>query len=237
MQYFGGKARIAKVLAAELQSRLQPNQAFVDLFCGSCNVVSKIKADKRIANDLHTELIDMHIAVQQGWVPPVSVSEEEYREAKNSKDGAVPNHLKAFIGFGCSFAGRYFEGYARGNRQNYAKGSGNSLLKKHSTMQDVLFTSGTYEKVLIPEGSLIYCDIPYKSSTKKYKGGWFNHEDFYQYCKTMQDSGHVVLVSEYLKNLPEGWEVQWMQESSMGVRNKDGVQESTIEILMSPLNN
>ena len=32
----------------------------------------------------------------------------------------------------------------------------------------------------------------------------------------MQDSGHVVLVSEYLKNLPEGWEVQWMQESSMG---------------------
>ena len=70
MQYFGGKARIAKVLAAELQSRLQPNQTFVDLFCGSCNVVSKIKADKRIANDLHTELIDMHIAVQQGWIPP-----------------------------------------------------------------------------------------------------------------------------------------------------------------------
>lgn len=50
----------------------------------------------------------------------------------------------------------------------------------------------------------------------------------------MQDSGHVVLVSEYLKNLPEGWEVQWMQESSMSVRNKDGVQESTVEVLMAP---
>lgn len=234
MRYFGGKARIAKELSAFLQSKIQPNQTFVDLFCGSCNVVSKIKADKRIANDLHKELIALHKAVQDGWIPPINVSEEDYRQAKA---GNAPDHLKAFIGFGCSFAGRYFEGYARGGRQNYAQGSGNSLLKKHMSMKDVVFTSGSYQEVSVPPCSLIYCDIPYKSSTKKYKGGWFNHEDFYKYCIAMQDNGHVVLVSEYLKNLPQGWEVQWMRESSMGVRNKDGAQESTIEILMSPINN
>ena len=106
MRYFGGKAKIAKELSKELQSRLKEGQAFVDLFCGSCNVVSKIKAPVRIANDLHKELISLHKAVQQGWIPPSSVSELEYKEIKNSNE--VPDYLKAFVGFGCSFAGRYF---------------------------------------------------------------------------------------------------------------------------------
>ena len=82
MQYFGGKARIAKELSKELQSRLKKDQSFVDLFCGSCNVVSRIKANTRIANDLHKELIAMHKAVQSAWIPPCDVSEEEYKEAK-----------------------------------------------------------------------------------------------------------------------------------------------------------
>ena len=232
MQYFGGKAKIAKELSKELQSRLKEGQAFVDLFCGSCNVVSKIKAPVRIANDLHKELISLHKAVQQGWIPPSSVSELEYKEIKNSNE--VPDYLKAFVGFGCSFAGRYFEGYARGGIQNYASGSANSLLKKHATMQDVVFTTGSYSDIEIPNSSLIYCDIPYKSSTKKYKYGWFQHEAFYLWAKEMKDKGHTVLVSEYLQNLPEGWTVEWQHESKMSVRNKAGVQENTVEILMSP---
>ena len=127
-----------------------------------------------------------------------------------------------------------FEGYARGGRQNYASGSANSLLKKHATMQDVVFTTGSYSDIEIPNSSLIYCDIPYKSSTKKYKYGWFQHEAFYLWAKEMKDKGHTVLVSEYLQNLPEGWTVEWQHESKMSVRNKEGVQENTVEILMSP---
>jgi DNA adenine methylase len=232
MQYFGGKAKIAKELSKELQSRLKEGQAFVDLFCGSCNVVSKIKAPVRIANDLHKELIALHKAVQEGWIPPSSISELEYKEIKNSNE--VSDYLKAFVGFGCSFAGRYFEGYARGGRQNYASGSANSLLKKHTTMQDVVFTTGNYSDIEIPNSSLIYCDIPYKSSTKKYKYGWFQHETFYLWAKEMKDKGHTVLVSEYLQNIPEGWVVEWQYESKMSVRNKEGVQESTVEVLMAP---
>ena len=80
MQYFGGKAKIAKELSVFLQSKIQPNQTFVDLFCGSCNVVSKIQAKERIANDLHKELIALHIAVQQGQELPSVVSEEDYKD-------------------------------------------------------------------------------------------------------------------------------------------------------------
>ena len=45
----------------------------------------------------------------------------------------------------------------------------------------------------------------------------------------MKTKGHDVVVSEYLCNVPEGWEVIWKYESKKGMRNKEGVQESTVE--------
>ena len=74
MQYMGGKARIAKYLVPVLQERLKDKETFVDLFCGSCNIISAIKAPNRIANDLHKELIALHKSVQQGWIPPSVVT-------------------------------------------------------------------------------------------------------------------------------------------------------------------
>lgn len=243
MRYFGGKAKIAKELSKELQSRLKEGQAFVDLFCGSCNVVSKIKAPVRIANDLHKELIALHKAVQgdntvgavlqEGWIPPSSVSELEYKEIKNSNE--VPDYLKAFVGFGCSFSGKYWGGYARGSEvRNYATNAKNTLLTKHKTLKDVQFTNLQYHELLLHDNSLIYCDIPYKETTG-YSTGSFQHESFYLWAKEMKDKGHTVLVSEYLQNLPEGWTVEWKYQSKKDIRNKEGVQESTVEILMSPV--
>jgi DNA adenine methylase len=232
MQYFGGKARIAKELAKELQSRLSKDKAFVDLFCGSCNVVSRIKAKTRIANDLHKELIAMHKAVQSAWIPPCDVSEEEYKEAKDSSDN---DPLKAFIGFGCSFSGKYFGGYARGGtKRNYAMNASNSLIKKHLTLKDVVFTNLQYSDVFIPEGSLIYSDIPYKDTTA-YSTGLFDHEDFYKWACSMKSKGHTILVSEYKANVPEGWSIEWEHTSKKDIRNKQGVQELTTEVLMSPV--
>lgn len=97
MRYFGGKQRISKPLAAFLNSQLKPGQAFYDIFCGSCNVISKIDPNRdRIASDLHKELIAMWRYVQQGGDLPDEISEEEYKQTKES--GA--DWLKAFVGFG-----------------------------------------------------------------------------------------------------------------------------------------
>ena len=234
MQYFGGKAKIAKELSVFLQSKITPNQTFVDLFCGSCNVVSKIQAKERIANDLHKELIALHIAVQQGQELPSAISEEEYKSVKLNKEN-YPDWLVAFVGFGCSFAGRYFEGYARGVDQNYANCAKNSITKKHATMGSVKFVTSNYSDVQIPPESLIYCDIPYKD-TKKYSVGSFDHSAFYKYAKQKQSEGHTVYVSEYEHNVPEGWVVVWRHESRKSIRNKEGEQESTVEVLMTPNN-
>lgn len=54
MRYFGGKQRISKHLCKFLNSQLTPGGCFVDLFCGSCNVISGIRQDViRYANDKH----------------------------------------------------------------------------------------------------------------------------------------------------------------------------------------
>ena len=232
MQYFGGKAKIAKELSIFLNSKIQPNQTFVDLFCGSCNVVSKIQAKERIANDLHKELIALHIAVQEGQELPSAISEEEYKDIKLNKEN-YPDWLVAFVDFGCSFAGKYFGGYARGGDQNYASCAKNSITKKHTTMDSVKFVTSSYSDVQIPSESFIYCDIPYKDTTK-YSVGDFKHDDFYKYAKQKQSEGCIVYVSEYEHNVPEDWKVVWRHESTKSIRNKDKVQEATVEVVMTP---
>ena len=182
MQYMGGKVRIAKHLVPVLQERLKDKDTFVDLFCGSCNIISAIKAPNRIANDLHKELIALHKAVQQGWVPPSVVTEEDYKQAKQAED-----HIKAFIGFGCSFSGKYFGGYARGDGdRNYALNAKNTLLKKHQNMKDVEFFNLHYSEVNIPSNSLVYCDIPYKDTTK-YSTDSFDHSSFLFLVQSNED--------------------------------------------------
>jgi len=231
MRYFGGKYRIAHALADYLNSQLKPGQTFYDMFCGSCNVVSKVKADKRVANDKHPELMALHKHVQSGGDLPSNVTFEEYKQLKS--DTTAPAWLRGFVGFGCSFAGRWWEGYARGNRQNYASCAKNSLQKKHNNLKDVAFFNKDYSDVELDTGSLVYCDIPYKSSTKRYAVE-FDHQEFYAWAQTKALEGHTVLVSEYAGNVPAGWDVVWALVSKKGVRNAQGLQEATQEVLMKP---
>lgn len=232
MRYFGGKARVAKPLAGFLNSVLKDGQPFVDLFCGSCNVVSKVGGERlRVANDLHRELVAMHTAVQGGALIPDNISQAEYAEVKETG----PDWLSGFVGFGLSFSGKWWGGYARGGEgRNYCLNAKNSILKKHETLKDVLFSQGPYTDCPLPSGALVYCDIPYKGTTG-YSTGSFNHEEFYAWAIERVGEGYSVLVSEYEHNVPDGWEVVWRHESKKDIRNKNGVQEGTVEVLMRPL--
>lgn len=76
MHYYGGKYKIRKDLW-KILNREAEGRAFVDLFCGACNVVEGIStATKRIANDNNPYLITLLKAIQNGWIPPESVSKE-----------------------------------------------------------------------------------------------------------------------------------------------------------------
>ena len=236
MQYFGGKAKIAKELCKFLQGELKEGQAFVDLFCGSCNVVSKIEADVRLANDLHPELIAMWKSTQDGTFQPVHVSEEEYKlMCLDVNNEAYPDWMRGFIGFGCSFSGKWWGGFAKNNTgRDYFATALNSLKKKASKLRDVKFSHGSYKDVQdIPANSLIYCDIPYKDTTQ-YSVGRFDHEDFYSWAVGMKKDGHSVFVSEYAQNVPDDWDIVYSVESRKGIRDKNGEQVKTVEVVMTP---
>ena len=127
MQYFGGKQRISKPLSDFLNSQLKNNQTFVDLFCGSCNIVSKINDKRlRIANDKHKYLIAMWKALQNGWNMPDSISEDEYKYIREHKDEDMA--LTGFVGFGLSYSGKWFGGYCRDKTNaEFTKRCGKSL--------------------------------------------------------------------------------------------------------------
>ena len=233
MQYFGGKQRISKALSEYLNLQLTKKQPFVDLFCGSCNIISKIDKNRvRIANDKHKYLIAMWKELQNGWDMPNNISEEEYKYIKNHKDENPA--LTGFVGFGLSYSGKWFGGYCRGRKdRNYcmnAKNSNNKILKD---IMDVKFYNFNYDEVPITEGSLVYCDIPYKDATTYCKSevGEFNHEEFYNWVRNNSNK-YDIYVSEYKQNIPNDFMIVWEHKSKKDIRNKNNIKEETIEVLI-----
>jgi DNA adenine methylase len=236
MRYFGGKERISKELTEFInENYLKGNdKPFYDLFCGSCNVLTKINPNRELyGNDKHKYVIAMWKELQNGWTPPQSCTESQWRIVKNDLDKKP--HVSGFIGFGCSFSGRWFEGYARDKSgRNFCLNAYNSTMKKLSRLQRVRFENLDYQDVSVKTGAIVYCDIPYKN-TKPYNKkevGVFDHEKFYEWCKDNK-SDFTILVSEYECNVPsEGFEVVWRKESKQDIRSGDGTQKKTVEILM-----
>lgn len=200
MRYFGGKSRTAKQISAYLNSQLQPDQTYVEPFCGACWVVSNITANTRMASDYHPDLIMMWQELQDNWIPPDIVSEELYATLKKAESSA----LRGFVGFGCSNSGKFFGGYARDKtNRNYAMNAKNSLLKKIEMMRDVKFANSSYLSITYPANSLIYCDPPYYQTTG-YSTGAFDHNEFWEWVRDRSREGHSVFVSEYVA--PEDFE-------------------------------
>jgi len=234
MQYFGGKVLVSKDLCNFINSEIKENQPFVDLFCGSCNIVSGIEPNRdRIANDKHYYLIEMWKKVQSGWDIPINITKEDYYSIKeNGKD-----YEKGFYGFACSFAGKWWGGWAKSEKQpkNYAELSKNSTLRKINSMKNVKFINKDYYDVELPNNSFIYCDIPYKNSTPycKKEVGDFDHDKFYNFVKEKSAEGHKIFVSEYLKNVPSGFDIVWTKNSKKIIRDSNDENADTVEVLFT----
>lgn len=234
MHYFGGKARIAKDLSKFInENYLKGNtKPFVDLFCGSCNITTKIDKDRLIiANDKHKYLMEMWKALQKGWIPPKDCTEEQYKIVLKNLD--IKPYVSGFIGFGCSYSGKWLGGYCRDNTgRNYCLNAHNSVLKKINEMKDVIFTSTNYNEVDIPLDSIVYCDIPYKNITQysNKEVGKFDHNEFYDWVRKNHNK-YTILISEYECNVPDDFEVIWKKESKQDIRSNNGKMK-TVEILM-----
>lgn len=227
IQYFGGKAKIAKEICAFINNRIG-SMDYVEPFCGSCKIISGITGDRnKYAYDSNRYLIEMFESVQDGWAPPTKISEEEYVFFKDNKE--YNPSVTGFVGFACSFSGKWFGGYARNSRgDNFAKSGSNSLVKQRESILGVVFSVSDY-KDLSFDNKFIYCDPPYKNTTQ-YNGCEFNYNEYIHWVKE-QSKNNVVLCSEYKPNVPVDAKIVWEKESKKEIRDKNDKRVTTTEVL------
>jgi DNA adenine methylase len=197
VRYLGGKSRLAKCICAILEAERRPGQRFVDVFTGGANIVAGMSdRGPRVANDGCEPLIVLYRAWLDGWRPPAEVSEQLYHEIKARKDPSDP--LTAFVGFGCSYGGKWFGTFARQPKTayNFARGTNNSLGRKLTRCRDVSFVCSDFADLEILHDDLVYCDPPYRG-TAAY--GYFRGFDYDLYLSKLTEWSAIadVFVSEY----------------------------------------
>jgi DNA adenine methylase len=236
MKYMGGKSKYAKDIIKAIfdcPKVYWEITNWVEPFCGACNIIPELPEYMiRYQNDINPYIIGMFMALQKGWKIPDRIDEECYKICKeNAKLTFNPSldelALIGFVGIACSYAGKWYGGYARGNdnkgnSRNYCLESKNNLLKQISRIKDfkdIVFSNKNYDEMFIPiQQSIIYCDPPYQGTTG-YKNK-FDHNKFWEWCNKKIEEGHKVFVSEY--NAPEDWCCIWKKQVNNSLTKNTG---------------
>ena len=203
MKYMGSKNRIAKhlipIMIAEADSK--GITTFIDCMVGGANLIDKVPTRfKRVGYDINEHVIMALIDIRDNVDKlPTEVSEECYKSLR----GTPPASITSWIRFVCSFGGKFENGYARDRQgnppRNFASEGVRNSKKQSPNIQGIQFICDSYKNLTF-ENSLVYCDIPYKSTTS-YKTSPFDYEHFYQWCIEQYVNGNVVFISEY--EMPE----------------------------------
>ena len=220
MVYMGSKNRIAKELLPFIIKDLKEDIWYVEPFVGGANMIDKIEHPYKLGADNNKYLIALLKAVQNRQELPKYISKEEYLAVKTNKDN-YPDWYVGFVGFICSFRGKFFGGYsgitvtANGTR-NYIREKTANLQKQK--LKDIQFVCSTYDNLNIPKKSVIYCDPPYQDTTK-YKDS-FNSEAFWNWCRKMVAKGYKLYISEY--KAPSDFIPIWQKEITNSLSSNIG---------------
>lgn len=247
MQYLGGKARLAKVLVPYIHAELaKPGvTAYYEPFMGGGNVFCKVQTPlPKYGSDLHPELMALWTYVQAGGELPTVVTEADYAATRRGEGEAW---WRGFVGFGCSFGGKWMGGYARGGHgadgattarvldkqrkglgRNYALNALNALNAQRQGVMDVTLSCAHFQVATMwADHAVIYCDPPYAQTTGYQRGG-FDHVFFWDWAQAIAEH-NIVLVSEY--TAPEGVPCIAEFPKRMGLRSKAAGQEVRTERL------
>jgi DNA adenine methylase len=176
----------------------------------------------------------MWSALQIGWIPPLDIDKDIYKNIRENKE-SYPAEVVGWVGFGCSYSGKWFGGYAGktntkiGTIRDYILESHNAVMKQSLLLKDVIFTSKSYDEMNFVEKSIIYCDPPYEGTTK-YKND-FDNTKFWEWCRIQAKAGQKVFISEY--NAPDDFHCLWQKEvkSSLSANGKSGGSKNSVEKL------
>lgn len=228
MRFIGGKNRIAKFISNVI-TRDYPS-TIIEPFCGALNVSTQLLRDndflRVVCSDAHDDLIDMWIAIQNGWRPPVSISPEQYQELMK----ADSSPLRTFVGYGCSFSGKWFGGFAQDNTgRNYCSNAKNSIDKIIPEIERIEFNKGGYDAQHIPADAVVYCDPPYAGTTKPGERSDFDHDKFWKWVSSLNVDCYV---SEY--TAPDTFQEVWRKEVKADMRAKPGNEHRIEKLFFHP---
>jgi len=217
MRYLGGKKKLGKEIASVLYEYGDPNKVdgYVEPFCGSLGVMVHM-VDKGYktckAYDSCKDLILLWKELKAGKFKfPKSVSKQTWIRYKKDK---TPSAMRAFIGFGCSFGGLWFGGFAEDYNHtgsySVVKSNTNSTKKILPQIKKInIFGCKDYKKHNF-KNYLIYCDPPYNNTTAGYKAvGNFDHNEFWNTVRKWSKN-NIVIVSEY--SAPKDFKCIWKKK-------------------------
>jgi DNA adenine methylase len=220
LRYLGGKSKeAARILEVVLKDR-EPDQLYIEPFCGGCNVIDKVTGP-RWGNDFNWQLIELWQAVQQGGQPPENVAEDDYRRIRADRLGDPALH--AFVACAGSWGGKWWGGYARGNAKNgtprnFVDEGRRHVLKQAPKLAGVRFTAGSYSDMDIPPCSVVYCDPPYVGTTAYKDTGAWDAGRFWSWARDLaRFKGCDVFVSEF--EAPDDWTCVLEFERACDLRN------------------
>lgn len=215
MQYMGSKNRFAKELVPIIQSYITSDtKGYLEPFVGGGNVIDKINCTNKYGCDLNEYLIELlkHIQNNISDIPDF-ITKDEYKEVKDNKE-KYPIWYQGLIGFcsfGCKFWGGFMaseKGETKGERtKSYFK----SIKKQSSNLKNITFKHCSFQDVNDIKGYVIYCDPPYKGTTK-YKTDPFPYDDYYDWVRKMSKN-NIVLCSEY--EMPSDFKCIWEKETNV----------------------
>lgn len=200
MKYVGSKARIAPDIAPILQKLIDENNVslYIEPFCGGLNMMEHISCKTRVGLDIHRELIAFLTALQNGYYFPETITEADYIQIRDHKQD-YPSYILGLTGFCATFGSKYFGGFARGKTdhgepRDYYREAMRNLQKQLPRIKNVFLSNKSYQDLDLDKlhGALIYCDPPYRSTTK-YQAGAFNYEAYYNWCRAAAKTNILIL--------------------------------------------
>lgn len=217
MQYMGGKSMIARSLVAAILSDTGLRDVWFEPFVGGANVMEQAAPHFRVSvgADAHPDLISMWRAVtEESWSPPGELTKGEYLGLR----GAAVSPLRGFAGFGCSFGGKWFGGWAgdhdrSGTRDPLLKVSIREVSRQGLVFRtaDTRFRESLFGGLTPPDGSVVYCDPPYRGTTG-YETGALDQTEFYATLRQWSGRGCAVYVSEYREPMGVPFREVWSRQ-------------------------
>jgi len=217
MRYTGNKTRLAKHLLPIILKDRKQNQWYIEPFVGGANMIDKVDGF-RLGSDYNEHLIEFLKALQDGWLPPLRITKEEYIDIKNNQ--YRDSKMTVWVGICCSYGGRWFGGLLNdyqesrrnknGKLPNHQDEARRGLIKQIPNLTSIHFVNSDYKDLEMPPNSIIYCDPPY-NGTLKYRDE-IEHSYFWNWCRQKDFEGHKIFISEY--EAPNDFICVWEKEVS-----------------------